>query len=169
MNFGQLVARLRTERALTQSELAAATRVSDSTISKAERTAACKWRRTTALEVFRVLDAAAPIDQPTAEAYFKAARMSITLSVRQSIEQMKRTAEDTKRDYPELGAFAFRNRFQSLLRDEARLAAHWQLHQLLNALGPEAVIGYLDGLADARKVGLIPLPPPVGGQVRTGT
>lgn len=69
--LGQLVARLREERNLTQAMLAARADVDVETIGRFEQGRGPGWSRKTARSVFRALSDSAPIEKRDADRYFE--------------------------------------------------------------------------------------------------
>jgi transcriptional regulator with XRE-family HTH domain len=124
VHFGTLLRRLRTERGLTQAELASRAGVSELTISVGERSDRFQWRRTTANDVYFALEEVAPINDVDSEAYLAAAGMSPDL-----LSNIRRSMPADQRE------------------DAAVARALGAAERLARSVGADRLLGVLEGIA----------------------
>lgn len=75
-HFGKLLKALIADRGLTQLQVAERAGVSEATIQRAGPLAVCPWRRTVAVDVLGVLQAAAPLTPDEEAAYLRGAKLA---------------------------------------------------------------------------------------------
>lgn len=154
-HFGQLVQKLRTERGLTQSDLASRAGVSDATIQRAEQTESCPWRRSTAREIFQVLNSVAAVEPASAAEYFKATGLAAGLA---AAGEWAKSSEGQQTQ-----AFVA---FVNQLSDPRERQAYMWLTDLIDAVGVERLLDTLRGVAAMAGVELLPLVDDRGRTVR---
>ena len=152
--FGALLRRLRTAAGLSQQDLGSKANVSMQTIRRAEKdkvAAESDWRRTTALDVFRVLNNEAHLSDADRAAYLKATRLEgmrdLGARMLATVQQQTMAAR--------AGALAAAAAFTTQNNPDHTTAHSW-LQRMLDEIAAARVLGALEGLAASYGVDLPP-------------
>ncbi len=142
MHFGKLLAKLRTDRGLTQEELAKAAGTSTPSIQRWESAEKCQLRPTNAKRLFKALEAEGRLSPIETENFYFSAGLETLAKL--AAEESKRRAETVRASAESVrrSAFAFNTEASPL-----HTRAHTWLERVLEDLGPERTLEALDGVA----------------------
>ena len=134
-HFGELLRSLMGPRGFTQLSLATAVDVSEATIHRGATASECPWRRSTAIDVLRALDHAAPLTKAEASAYGEITGLA---AFTQTIHRTERSAQVTEQRDPDI------------------LTAYSHLGALIEERGVKNIITLLENAAAAWNIDMPP-------------
>lgn len=151
MHFGRFLAKLRSDRGLTQQGLADRSRMSTPSIQRGESAEACPFRRSNATSILHALDSVAPLSQNDRENYLQMAGLEALAKMAADLEARRVAELDDMKARVASSPLGF-----DTSDDLDLTTAHQYVQRLYEEVGAVRLLSALEGIASTWEIDLPP-------------